>query len=151
MIKTGWEIPVASRVTGRLFYPYTQAQKSSCMAVRLFNLRHVPEDEADDIRRLLEERGFDYYETPPGNWGISAATIWLKNPEDLPRAKQLIEEYEEERSKMMRQQYANKKEAGETESLIERFLAQPVQFVLYILIILVILYISTRPFINFGQ
>ncbi len=121
------------------------------MAVKLFNLRHVPEDEADDIRRLLEERGFDYYETPPGNWGISAAIIWLKNPEDLPRAKQLIEEYEEERGKMMRQQYANKKEAGETESLIERFLAQPVQFVLYILIILVILYISTRPFINFGQ
>ena len=121
------------------------------MAVKLFNLRHVPEDEADDIRKMLDERGFDYYETPPGNWGISAAIIWLNDPEDLPRAKQLIDEYEEERGKRMRQEYAQRKESGETESFIEKFLAQPFQFVFYILIILVILYISTRPFINIGQ
>ena len=39
------------------------------MATLLFRLRHVPDDEADDVRALLEENGIDFYETTPGNWG----------------------------------------------------------------------------------
>ena len=81
------------------------------MPVKLFNLRNVPDDEADDIRRLLDERGFDYYETPPGNWGISAAIIWLNDPDDLPVAKKLIDAYQAERGERMRREYAQKKEA----------------------------------------
>lgn len=121
------------------------------MAVKLFNLRHVPEDEADDIRKLLDDRGFDYYETPPGNWAISAAIIWLNDPDDLPLAKELIDQYQEERGEKMRQAYEQQKAAGETQSVLERFMERPIQIILYILFILVILYISTRPFINIGQ
>ncbi|MDD3518311.1 MAG: DUF6164 family protein, partial [Chromatiales bacterium] len=29
------------------------------------NLRHVPDEEADDVRALLAEHDLDFYETPP--------------------------------------------------------------------------------------
>jgi len=121
------------------------------MPVKLFSLRNVPEDEADDIRKLLDERGFDYYETPPGNWGISAAIIWLNDPDDLAIAKQLINEYQDRRGIEMREKYAEQKEAGQTQNIIDRMIEQPIQFVFYILFILFILYVSVWPFLSLGQ
>ena len=47
------------------------------MAKLLLNLRHVPQDEADEVRELLSTNGIDYYETRPSLWGISAGGIWL--------------------------------------------------------------------------
>ena len=40
------------------------------------NLRHVPDDEADEIRTLFEAHGIRYYETPPSRWGISMGGFW---------------------------------------------------------------------------
>jgi len=54
------------------------------MAVQLFKLKGVPEDEAEDIRNLLTNHYIDHYETPAGNWGISMPAIWL-NKESLQR------------------------------------------------------------------
>ena len=47
------------------------------MATLLLNLRHVPEDEADDVRALLDANGIAWYETQPSRWGISGGGIWL--------------------------------------------------------------------------
>ncbi|MFO7288296.1 MAG: DUF6164 family protein, partial [Gammaproteobacteria bacterium] len=52
------------------------------MAKLLLNLRGVPDDEADEIRALLEEHGIAFYETPPSRWGVSAGGIWLRRRED---------------------------------------------------------------------
>ena len=41
------------------------------MPLQLFNLRGVPEDEAEDIRQLLDEHEIEFYETSAGNWGVS--------------------------------------------------------------------------------
>ncbi|MGK0318613.1 MAG: hypothetical protein ACI9JP_000792, partial [Granulosicoccus sp.] len=39
------------------------------MPTLVFRLRNVPEDEADDVRMLMNENDFDWYETSAGNWG----------------------------------------------------------------------------------
>ena len=41
------------------------------MSKLLFRLRNVPDDEAEEVRQLLEEHGIETYETDAGNWGIS--------------------------------------------------------------------------------
>ena len=56
------------------------------MPVKLFSLRGVPDDEADEIRALLAQHAIDYYETPPGNWGVSMPAIWLPDDSELARA-----------------------------------------------------------------
>ena len=40
------------------------------MAKLLFDLRDVPDDEADDVRALLDAHGLDYYETKPAAMGL---------------------------------------------------------------------------------
>jgi hypothetical protein len=41
------------------------------MSKLLLNLKMVLDDEADDVRAMLEEHDIAYYETAPSRWGIS--------------------------------------------------------------------------------
>ena len=75
------------------------------MAILLFRLNGVPDDEAADIRALLEQRHIDYYETDAGRWGISVAAIWLRDEDRLIEARRLIDAYEEERAATARAAY----------------------------------------------
>jgi hypothetical protein len=121
------------------------------MAVLLFRLNGVPQDEAEEIRALLDEHAIDYYETEQGNWGISLAAIWLRDETQRERATALIDAYQEERYTRARAEYEAKKQAGEVETLLRRALRQPLRFVLYLLAILAILYLSTIPFIKLAD
>lgn len=67
------------------------------MSKLLLNLRNVPDDEADDVRGFLDANRIDHYDTPPGPFGISAGGIWIRDTHDLPRAKQLMADYQRER------------------------------------------------------
>ena len=60
------------------------------MSRLLMNLRHVPDDEADEVRALLKEHGIGFYETQAGRWRISLAGIWVEEP-DYPAARTLHE------------------------------------------------------------
>jgi len=121
------------------------------MAVLLFKLNGVPEDEAEDIRALLNENSIDYYETDQGNWGISLAAIWLRDETQRERATALIDSYQDERYKRARAEYEAKKQAGELETLLGRAMRQPIRFLLYLLAILAILYLSIIPFIKLAD
>jgi len=50
------------------------------MTTLLLNLRRVPDDEADEVRALLERHDIPFYETTPSLWGVSAGGIWLSRP-----------------------------------------------------------------------
>ena len=89
------------------------------MAVKLMSLRDVSDDEAEEIRTLLSERRFDYYETPAGNWGISAPTLWLHNHEDLDIAKKLLEQYQQERSQRIQAEYEQLRQRGEQRKFLD--------------------------------
>ncbi|MFO7592587.1 MAG: DUF6164 family protein [Pseudomonadota bacterium] len=121
------------------------------MARLLFKLNGVPEDEAQDIRELLDENRIDYYETSAGRWGISLAAIWLKDESQLQQAVELIDRYQQERYRLAREEYERLKAAGKLESLVDRFRGDPIRFLLYIVAILVVLYLSSLPFILLGQ
>ncbi len=121
------------------------------MAILLFKLNGVPQDEADEIRALLHTHEIDYYETEQGNWGISLAAIWLPDDRQRDQAENLIDEYQRERYRRARQAYEEKKRAGELEGILERAWRDPVRFILYLLAILAILYLSFLPFIRLAD
>ena len=121
------------------------------MPVRLFSLRYVPEDEAQELRDLLKEHHIDFYESEPGNWGISAGAFWLRTDERLGEAKQLINSYQEQRAKIARQEYEELRRTGKHRTFLHIVREKPLQLILYIAAILFILYVSLKPFLDLGR
>ncbi len=73
------------------------------MAKLLFNLRNVPDDEADEVRALLTAHGVDWYETRPGPWGISHGGLWLRDAAAWPEARRLLDGYQQTRRDQARE------------------------------------------------
>jgi len=119
------------------------------MAVKLFKLRHVPDDEAEDIRQLLQEHEIEFYETDAGGWGISVPAIWLYDENDLERARELIEVYQQQRAQLARADYQSKKEHGLHETVLDKIMQQPLRFVLFMMMSLFVIYVTLAPFVDF--
>lgn len=121
------------------------------MAIRLMSLRGVPDDELQEICKLLDKNNISYYETPPGNWYISAGAIWLTDENQLPQAQTLLGTYQQQRAQQARKNFTDRRKKGEQESIIDRIIDNPLQFIVYLIIILFVLYVSLMPFIDFGR
>ncbi len=121
------------------------------MPVQIFKLRDVPDDEAADVRALLIENDIDFYETTAGNWSISAPGIWLKDKSHFAEARALIEAYQVERQQRMRGEYEQLKRQGRQRSVAQLIAENPLRAILYLIGIVVILYISIKPFLHFGK
>jgi len=119
------------------------------MADLIFKLNGVPEDEAQDVRNLLDDNGIACYETTVGKWGTGTAAIWLKDASQREQARQLLEGYQHERVRRVRAEYAALQDAGKTESMWGRCRQKPVRFLFYLGSIAGIIYLSIFPFINF--
>ena len=119
------------------------------MAKLLFKMRNVPEDEADEIRELLQQHGISFYETSAGNWGVSLAAIWLNDEGQYSQAKQMITQYQQERVVRMRNNFAALQEEGKVDSIFTRFKRQPIAFLFLIGFVGLVGYISVIPFLNF--
>ena len=119
------------------------------MATLLFRLRHVPDDEAQEVRALLDEHGIDYYETEPGNWGISMPALWLRDASQFEQATGLLREYQQQRSERMQQEHAALRERGEAPTLLTSLRTQPARFVFYTGLSAAILYLSVSSFFSF--
>jgi len=118
------------------------------MALLLFRLRGVPDDEAEDVRTLLEENDIEYYETHSGSWGVSLPAIWLREDHEAARAHQLITRYQQERGERVRADFRQSVEQGGEDSFIRRVANHPIRFMLVLIALLVILYITLWPFIR---
>ncbi len=121
------------------------------MAVQLFRLRGVPDDEAEDVRQLLTENEIDFYETPSDSWGVSMPAIWLRDEAQFDRARSLLDDYQQRRATAAREERARLKRQGKERSLLDEIREDPMRFVVYAGIALVVLYFSTRPFLDFGS
>jgi hypothetical protein len=115
------------------------------MAVLIFKLRYVPDDEAHEVRELLCDNGIDFYETSAGVLGISMPGLWLNNEEQLAKARQLIDEYQQLRQERARQEY----EQGNTRSFFDMFQEAPFRYTSFILVILLLCYLMVFTFFNF--
>ncbi len=120
------------------------------MAKRLMNLRNVPADEADEVRELLTREGIDYYETPPNRWGLSAGGIWLRDESQHPAARRLLDDYQRERQRRVREAYEQQKRDGTAETVTSLFLRNPLKVTAYVALVAIILYFSIRPFFSMG-
>lgn len=96
------------------------------MSKRLFNLRNVPADEADDIRELLQREGLDWYETPPSPWGISHGALWLRDAAQWPRGKALLDDYQRQRGERARGERAQALRDGSAETFAQLARRRPV-------------------------
>ncbi len=121
------------------------------MSVQLFNLRGVPEDEAQEIRELLTANGIGYYETPAGSWGMSIPALWLKDATQLEQARRMLEQYQGERYARARNAYEQSKKAGESRTLFDVVKENPLRVIVYLAVVLVVIYFSTKPFMAIGQ
>lgn len=119
------------------------------MSRLVFRMRDVPDDEAAEVRELLEQHDIDYFETFPGNWGISMPGLWLKNPEDFDRARALLDDYQQQRSKRMKSDYAQRRERGEVPGQLDYLLAHPIRSLMILLLLGAVLYLSLAYFLGF--
>ena len=121
------------------------------MAVKLFSLKDVSEDEAEEVRALLTSNGVEHYETPAGSWGVSAPAIWLNDKARLAEAHSLLDAYQHDRAIRIRREYEQLRREGKAETVFDRIKHDPIRFILYLALTLFVLYVSIQPFINFGN
>ena len=124
---------------------YIPAWWSDAMAVLIFRLNGVSEEEAQDVRDLLTDNALGSYETSAGRWGVSVAGLWLVNENDKTRARELIDAYQLER-----QQYFEELKIDKNpETFGDRFRKSPLTVIFYGLLAVTILFITLSPFIGF--
>jgi len=117
------------------------------MSTLVFKLRNVPEDEAIDVRALLEEHRIEFYETTAGNWGIAMPGIWVQD-EDLERSRTLIDEYQVKRAEEQRELFNSAGANGHPTAWYAHFLKQPFATLGIVLFCLFIVYALLSPFIR---
>ncbi len=120
------------------------------MSKLLLNLRDVPDDEADDVRRFLDSGGIGYYETRPNLWGISGG-IWIRDDGDVAEAKRLMAEYQRERQARAREERAEAERSGTAETFIDVLRTQPLRVALTVIAIALLLGLTALPVVLLWQ
>lgn len=115
------------------------------MSKLLLNLRNVPDDEADDVRAMLDRARIAYYETPPSIWGISAGGIYVKDDADVPEAKRLMGEYQAQRRDRARAEHAAAVREGRAETFGTVLRNAPLRVVLTVLAIAFLIGLVALP------
>lgn len=118
------------------------------MPHHLMNLRHVPDDEADDIRELFEAHEVPYYETPPSRWGISMGGFWVHDPDEAARAKALLADYQCERLQRQRSAFERDKQEGRIPGFWQRLRHRPLTVMAACVGIAAILAITLAPYLS---
>ncbi len=120
------------------------------MPHHLMNLRHVPGDEADDIRDLFEREQVRYYETPPSFWGISMGGFWVHDDDEAERARKLLAEYQQQRQTWQHEQWQERVARGDAGygSMLRR---HPVRMLAAIIALAVIVGLSLLPYLRIGE
>ena len=109
------------------------------MSKLLLNLRMVLEDEADDVRALLDAHRIEYYETQPSRWGISYGGIWVTHDQDVAQAKSLMADYQAQRRSRARDERATALREGTADTFASVLRREPVRVLLTRLAILALL------------
>ena len=116
------------------------------MAHLIFKLRNVPDDEAEEVRCLLEDNEIYYYETDSGRFGLGFAAMWMKDDEQLEQAKELIQQYQVERYQQATSNLEALDESGERVSRLEFFMTKPIRFSILLIFASALAYFTVIPF-----
>jgi len=118
------------------------------MSHLVFKLNGVPDDEANDVRQLLDDAEIQYYETDSGRWSLGYAAIWMKDKEQLDHAKSLIDVYQKERHQRVKSEHDALEKSGERISRLEFFLNSPIRFSVLLIFAGLLAYFTVVPFFN---
>ncbi|MEZ5463102.1 DUF6164 family protein [Dokdonella sp.] len=121
------------------------------MRHQLLNLRHVPDDEAREVRELLDANQIPFYETEPNRWGISAGAIWIADDQDALKARELMADYQAGRRTRARAE----REAARLEGTVETFWLQarrqPLRLIMILIGIVFLVALSLWPLLLAGS
>lgn len=118
------------------------------MTILLLNLRQVPDDEAEEVRDLLESHQVDFYETQPSVWGFTSGAIWLRDAAREEEVRTLLATYQKARAQRMRAAYEATLRAGTVDTLGQRVWRHPVRVALTLLAISVLCALTVLPFLS---
>jgi len=113
------------------------------MAVLIFKLKYVPDDEAQDIREILSDNNIEYHETSAGLLGISVPGLWVLNEEHVDKSRALIDEYQQLRQKRVQEAYRLNKRTS-----ADMLKENPVRYLGSILAIILICYFTVYLFVK---
>jgi len=111
-------------------------------------LREVPVDEQEDIHALLAEASIEFYETPPGLFGLSPAALWVREEVQLERARQLLAEYQIGRAQRVRIEFERARAAGEVPGLWASMRSRPWATLGLIVLVAGVLFALSLPFLG---
>ncbi|QTF92897.1 DUF6164 family protein [Halomonas sp. BM-2019] len=117
------------------------------MARLLFRLGNVPEEEAEEVRALLDARGFDTYETRAGFWGLGVAAIWLRDETQFDAAREVLDAYQQGLAERVRRERDDLAERGEAPTLWTRLRHHPIRLLMVAVAVAVILALTLLPFL----
>ncbi len=117
----------------------------------LFSLRDVPEDEADEVRALLDANAIDYRETPPGPFGLTAGALWVDDAERFAAARRLIDDYQARRAERARSERAAAIREGRMPGFWSVLRAQPLRVLLVLIGVAMTLGLMLLPFALLGR
>ena len=120
------------------------------MPILLFPMRGVPEDEADEVRALLDEHHIDYYETYAGNWGVSTPGLWLRDDAALLEAKALLNMYQAQRYQNAHAQYQELRQQGQHATFWRNFKERPLLLLGYLFAMALVMYASIKLLFEIG-
>ena len=115
------------------------------MSKLLLNLRQVPEDEAADVRALLDAHRIEYYETRPSRWGISYGGIWIAYDRDEAAARALMAEYQGERQARARAEHDAALRDGSAETFVDVLRREPLRVLAIVAAIIALLAVLALP------
>lgn len=115
------------------------------MPTQLLNLRHVPDDEAGEVRALLAEHRIEFYETPPNRWGVSAGAIWIADAEDAAEAQRLLADYQVRRRERARAEQAAARRDGTAPTWRTLLRDEPLRVLLVLLAAALMLLLVALP------
>ncbi|SFK67978.1 DUF6164 family protein [Lysobacter sp. cf310] len=115
------------------------------MSKLLLNLRQVPEDEATDVRAMLDAHRIEYYETQPSRWGISYGGIWIASDDDEAAARALMAQYQAERQARARAEHAAAQRDGSAETFAGILRREPLRVLAIVAAIVALLAVLALP------
>ena len=127
------------------------------MSKRLFSYPADAENEAEGVKKLLQQHNIEFYESPGSRWGFSNASLWIKNNEDFTKAKALFDQYQQEYAHQARLKYQQETGYQPNAPFSHRFvwalkrLLGNVRLVLLLLIAMGLLAIYLRTFLSLFQ
>lgn len=109
------------------------------------NLRNVPDDEAAEVRAMLDAQEIAFYETRPSLWGVSAGGLWIKDDTAFAEAERAMADYQRGRRDRMRAAHLAAKRDGTAVTFLTMLRTEPARVALIVLAILCMLGLVALP------